>query len=111
METRYNRRNALFLAAGREEDPACPHAAMPVMDWLLAAAPGNDGGGGAGQEAEKQKPAAPDPKPTTPDPPQSITDPKSPLTGDTGNLELGQTDLGASGTGSEDPLATDDKDA
>ena len=104
METRYNRRNALFLPAGRENDPACPHAAMPVMDWILAAAPGNDGGGGAGNEAEKQEPG-------TPDPPQSITDPKSPLTGDTGNLELGQTDLGASGTGSEDPLATDDNDA
>ncbi len=104
METRYNRRNAPSLSAGREDDPACPHAAMPVMDWMLAAAPGNDGGGGAAPEAEKQKPAPPDP-------PQSITDPESPLTGDTGNLELGQTDLGASGTGAEDPLAADDKDA
>ena len=104
METRYNRRNALYCFAGREEDPACPHAAMPLMDWMLAAAPGNDGGGGAGNEAEKQKP-------TPPEPPQGIADPESPLTGDTGNLELGQTDLGASGTGAEDPLAADDKDA
>jgi hypothetical protein len=106
METRYNHRNAIYLPAGREDDPACPHAAMPVMDWMLAAAPGNDGGG-AGRETEKREPG----KPGTPEPPQSITDPKSPLTGDTGNLELGQTDLGASGTGAEDPLATDDKDA
>ena len=104
METRYNRRNTLYRFAGREEDPACPHAAMPVMDWMLAAAPGNDAGGGASKEAEKQKP-------TAPEPPQSITDADSPLTGDTGNLELGQTDLGASGTGAEDPLADDGKDA
>lgn len=104
METRYNHRNAIYLPAGREGDPACPHAAMPPMDWMLAAAPGNGGGGGADSDAEKREPGAPDP-------PQSITDPKSPLTGDTGNLELGQTDLGASGTGAEDPLATDDKDA
>ncbi len=104
METRYNRRNAPYLSAGREDDPACPYAAMPGMDWILAAAPGNDGGGGAGNKAETQKPGKPDP-------PQSITDPDSPLTGDTGNLELGQTDLGASGTGSEDPLTPDDKDA
>lgn len=110
METRYNRRNAFCLPAGREDDPACPYAAMPVMDWMLAAAPGNDGGGGADSEAEKREPGTPG-KPGTPEPPQSITDPKSPLTGDTGNLELGQTDLGASGTGAEDPLATDDKDA
>jgi hypothetical protein len=104
METRYNRRNALYLPAGREIDPACPHAAMPLMDCFLAAAPGNDAGSGAGNGAEKQKP-------TPPEPPQSITDPESPLTGDTGNLELGQTDLGASGTGAEDPLAADDSDA
>ena|SRR5688572_23299263 len=32
----------------------------------------------------------------------SITDPDTNLTGDTGNLDIGQTDLGASGTGTED---------
>ena len=32
----------------------------------------------------------------------SITEPDSNLTGDTGNLDIGQTDLGASGTGAED---------
>jgi hypothetical protein len=106
MDIRYNRRDAWSLPAGLEGDPAGPHAAMPVMDWILAAAPGNNGGGSApaGDEATNKKPV-------TPDPPQSITDPNSPLTGDTGNLELGQTDLGASGTGAEDPLASDDKDA
>ncbi len=106
MEIRYNRRNAPYAPASRESDPACPHAAMPVMDAVLAAAPGNQGGGGApaGDEKEGQKPGAPDP-------PQSITDADSPLTGDTGNLEIGQTDLGASGTGAEDPLATDDDGA
>ncbi|MBD0260800.1 MAG: hypothetical protein ICV83_34200, partial [Cytophagales bacterium] len=60
METQYNRRNALYRSAGGEDDPACPHAAMPLMDWMLAAAPGNDGGGGAANEAEKQKPAPPE---------------------------------------------------
>jgi hypothetical protein len=76
------------------------------MDWILAAAPGSKGGGGApaGDEKEGEKPGAPDP-------PQSITDADSPLTGDTGNLEIGQTDLGASGTGAEDPLAADDENA
>ncbi len=103
MEIRYNRRNAPYSPAGRESDPACPHAAMPVMDAFLAAAPGNQGGGGAPAEEDKE-----DQKPGTPEPPQSITDADSPLTGDTGNLEIGQTDLGASGTGAEDPLATDE---
>ncbi len=32
---------------------------------------------------------------------ESITNPHSDLTGDTGNLNIGQTDLGASGTGAE----------
>ncbi len=32
----------------------------------------------------------------------SITEPDTNLTGDTGNLDIGQTDLGASGTGAED---------
>lgn len=32
----------------------------------------------------------------------SITQPDTNLTGDTGNLDAGQTDLGASGTGAED---------
>jgi hypothetical protein len=32
----------------------------------------------------------------------SITDADSPLTGDNGNSDIGQTDLGASGTGAED---------
>jgi hypothetical protein len=32
----------------------------------------------------------------------SITQPDTNLTGDTGNLDVGQTDLGASGTGAED---------
>ena len=105
MEIRYNRRNAPYLLTGRECDLAFSHIAMPVLDWILTAAPGN-AGGGAENEDEKE-----DKKPAAPVPPQSITDPKSPLTGDTGNLELGQTDLGASGTGSEDPLATDDNDA
>jgi hypothetical protein len=106
MDIRYNRKNAPFLPADGESDPACSHAAMPVMDSILAAAPGSKGSGGApaGDEAEGKKPGMPDP-------PQSITDPDSPLTGDTGNLELGQTDLGASGTGAEDPLATDDDGA
>lgn len=106
MEIRYNRSNAPCLPAGREGDPACPRHAMPAMDWILAAAPGRDAGGStpAGEEAEDKKPG-------TPTPPQSITDPESPLTGDTGNLEIGQTDLGASGTGAEDPLAAGDDDA
>ena len=106
MEIRYNRQNVPCLPAGRESDSACPYAAMPVMDWVLAAAPGSQGGGSApaGDEKEGKEPG-------TPDPPQSITDPDSPLTGDTGNLEIGQTDLGASGTGIEDPLATDDDGA
>ncbi len=33
---------------------------------------------------------------------KSITQPDTDLTGDTGNLNKGQTDLGASGTGAED---------
>ncbi len=103
MEIRYKRRNALYLPVDREYDPACPHSAMPVLDWILAAAPGSDGGGRAPSDDETEGK-----KPGTPDPPQSITDPHSPLTGDTGNLELGQTDLGASGTGAEDPLSADD---
>jgi hypothetical protein len=32
----------------------------------------------------------------------SITEPDTNLTGDTGNLDIGQTDLGASGSGAED---------
>lgn len=32
---------------------------------------------------------------------ETITNPHSDLTGDTGNLNIGQTDLGASGTGAE----------
>ncbi len=105
MEIRYNRRAPWYLPTDWEGDPACPHSAMPPMDWILAAAPGNDSGGAPGGDEAKRK------KPGTPDPPQSITDPNSPLTGDTGNLELGQTDLGASGTGSEDPTAPDGKSA
>ena len=111
MHIRYPKRNARHLPAGPESDPCCPHSALPVMDWALAAAPGNDGGGGAPAGREPGNGAQKSEKPTTPEPPQSITDADSPLTGDTGNLELGQTDLGASGTGSEDPLAADDKDA
>jgi|GEM_PF-2942471 len=107
MDIRYPKRNARHLSAGPESDLCCPHSAMPVMDWALAAAPGNDTGGApAGGEPENK--AQENKKP---EPPQSITDADSPLTGDTGNLELGQTDLGASGTGSEDPLAPDGKDA
>ncbi len=111
MHIPYPKKNALPLPAGPESDPFGPHSALPVMDWALAAAPGNDGGGGAPAGGKPENRGQESKKPTTPEPPQSITDADSPLTGDTGNLELGQTDLGASGTGSEDPLAADDQDA
>ena len=110
MHIQSPKRNAWHLPAGPESDLCCPHSALPVMDWALAAAPGNDGGGG-GAGGEPENKAQESEKPAAPEPPQSITDADSPLTGDTGNLELGQTDLGASGTGSEDPLAADGKDA
>jgi hypothetical protein len=110
MEIRYIKRTMSAPFAGQEGDHSLAITQMPGFDGLLSAAPGGGSGGGKPSEEKASSDTESEKTNTTghsraKDESGSITDADTPLTGDTGNMELGQTDLGASGTGAEDPLA------
>lgn len=108
MKIQYANRALSTLLAGQKGDCTLMSTETLGAEPILLAAPGKGGGKPSGEktpgEAESKKPGPPD-RDRQENDARSITDPESPLTGDTGNMELGQTDLGASGTGAEDPTA------
>lgn len=111
MEIRYRKNAKSTLLAGQEGDHLWVSTPMPGFNGPLFATSG--GGSGGGKPAGEEGPGGTESENTdghsrAEDQSDSITDADTPLTGDTGNMELGQTDLGASGTGAEDPLADGD---
>ncbi len=112
MEIRCIKRAISVPLSGQDGNHSLVNLQLPGFDGPLFAAPGS---GGGSNPADKKAPGGAESEKTgTPgnsqakDESGSITDADTPLTGDTGNMEVGQTDLGASGTGAEDPLADED---